>query len=231
MTPTLEYVQSKIGEYNALVFASCLPPIAVKLSRARTFLGKVEYKRKRGPFGLMSENSDYLMRISTMFDLPESEWDDVIIHEMIHYYIAFKGIRDTSTHGKVFRHYMTGINEKYGRHISVTHKTTGVKETKNLQATRPHYICLSLLDDGTMGITVCSRTRLFELYRAIPKCYNVKQMSWYWSMDPFFNKFPRSRTPKVYKISRQEIEEHLSEARKMVCDGRSLRFCTLFIVS
>jgi len=108
MTPTVEYVQSKIGEFNALIFSSSLPPISVKLSKARSYLGKMQYKKKKNIWGRVSGNTSFLMRISTMFDLSESEQDDVIIHEMIHYYIAYNGIRDNSAHGKVFRQYYGG---------------------------------------------------------------------------------------------------------------------------
>jgi len=223
MTPTVEYVQSKIGEFNALIFSSSLPPIPVKLSKARSFLGKMQYKKKKNILGRVSGNTDFLMRISTMFDLSESEQDDVIIHEMIHYYIAYKGIRDNSTHGKVFRRYMDEINRKYGRHISVRHKSAPGKVTPRSEVIRPHYICLTRLLDDSIGVTVCAQTKIFELYRSIPKMCRIKQMSWYGSMDPFFNRYPRSKTPKVYKISQQEVEEHLSGAQKMICDGRSLR--------
>lgn len=73
MTPTVTYVESKIREFNDLIFGSCLPPIPVKLSHARTFLGKVQYRRKRGISGGFAGNTDFLMRISTMFDLTEMD--------------------------------------------------------------------------------------------------------------------------------------------------------------
>jgi len=223
MTPTVEYVQTKIGEFNALVFSSCLPPIPVKLTRARSFLGKVQYKKKRNVFGKVSGNTDFLMRISVMFDLSEKEQEDVILHEMIHYFIAFKGLKDTSSHGKLFRKYMEQINRDFGRNITVRHKTLpGTVNPKTMEV-RPHYICISLLQNDSWGITVCAKSKIFELYRTLPRHYQIKQMSWYGSLDPFFNKYPRSKTPKVYKITQQELDDHLGTAQRMVCDGRTLR--------
>lgn len=223
MTPTVAYVESKIREFNALIFDSCLPPIPVKLSHARTFLGKVQYRKKRNVFGKISGNTDFLMRISTMFDLSEKEQEDVIIHEMIHYYIAYKGLKDSSTHGKLFRGYMDRINRDYGRNITVRHKSAPGTVNPKTQEVRAHYICVSLLQNEHWGITVCAKTKIFDLYRQIPKHYQVKQMNWYGSLDPFFNKFPRSKTPKVYKITQEELDTHLKNAQKMVCDGKTLR--------
>ena len=45
---------------------------------------------------------DFKLRINKRIDLPEQEIEDIIIHEMIHYHIAYNGIKDTSTHGRVF---------------------------------------------------------------------------------------------------------------------------------
>lgn len=122
MIPTVEYVESKIGEFNDLIFDSCLPPIPVKLSRARTYLGRVQYRRKRNVFGKITGATDFLMRISTTFDLPEKVQEDVIIHEMIHCYIAWKGLKDTSSHGKIFREMMGRINLQFGRNITISHR-------------------------------------------------------------------------------------------------------------
>jgi len=215
MTPTVEYVQGKIGEFNALIFSSSLPPITVKLTKARSFLGKVQYKRRKNILGKVCGGTDFLMRISTTFDLSESEQEDVIIHEMIHCCIACKGIRDTSAHGKVFHRYMDEINLKFGRHITVRHKVAPGMPAPRSETVRPHYICISRLDDDALGVTVCAQSKISELCKSIPKAYRIKQMNWYVSMDPFFNKYPRSRTPKVYKISREEIDEHLSGAQEL----------------
>ena len=47
---------------------------------------------------------------------------------MIHYYIAYKGIRDSSAHGKIFRSLMSVVNTRHGRHVSVSVKQRNLKE-------------------------------------------------------------------------------------------------------
>ena len=111
MKMTITYAAQRFG---------ALPDVPIALTRATTFLGKVRYRRERRIFGHL-RNVDFQIRLSSEFDLPENEWDDVIIHEMIHYHIALNNLRDTSTHGVVFRGIMDEINRKYDRHITVSH--------------------------------------------------------------------------------------------------------------
>ena len=119
MKATVPFVEEKFRQFNESYFGGELPPIPIVLSRARTFLGKLEYKGKRGIFGAVVSYYDFRMKISYNFDLPENELEDVIIHEMIHYYIVLNRIKDTSTHGKVFKGIMHTLNSQYGRHITV----------------------------------------------------------------------------------------------------------------
>lgn len=122
MIATIEFVKECFDRFNAEMFAGELPAIPIVLSRAKTFLGKVEYKSIRGFFGRIWSNSDFRMKISTAYDLPEEELEDVVLHEMIHYYIAVKKIRDKSAHGPRFREMMKSINAGYGRHITISHR-------------------------------------------------------------------------------------------------------------
>ena len=223
MIATVPYVEKKIGEYNALIFNSELPPVPVKLTRARTFLGKMCYKKNCDRRGKRTGCSNFVMRISVLFDLPEDMLDDVIIHEMIHYYIAYKNIPDSSMHGPVFRSYMNDINERFGRHIETRHKSTVEQKAPQTAVRKAHYICVSELENGTTGVTVCAKTKVFELYRLLPKHYRIRNMTWYGSFDPFFDHLPRSRTPKMYRIPQDQLEEHLASSVKMVCDGKFLR--------
>ena len=114
MRPTIEYIQTRFNEYNDRFFDGALPPIPVKLSNAKTFLGKLCFKRKRKWLFGDYYNTGFVLRINTRADLPEELVEDTILHEMIHYYIAFNQWSDTSTHGQLFRREMKRINEKGG---------------------------------------------------------------------------------------------------------------------
>lgn len=125
MIATIPYIQKKFSEYNELIFGGALEMPTIKLSSARRSLGKLRYLKKRSLFGGV-KYSNFCLLISKNFDLDEDMLDDTIIHEMMHYYIAVKGIKDTSAHGKVFRQMMKDINLRFNRHITISYKPAQV---------------------------------------------------------------------------------------------------------
>ena len=105
------------------MFAGKLPMLPIKLSDAKTFLGVCTYKKRIGKDGKV-EKYDFALRVNTRIELSEDEIEDTIIHEMIHYYIGYNQLEDTSAHGAIFQQVMNAINEKYGRHLSISHKSS-----------------------------------------------------------------------------------------------------------
>ena len=72
LIPTIDYIQACFDEYNVRYFNGSLPPIPIKLSNARTFLGKVTFiKHRTWLFGEW-RYSNFKLRINTRFDLPVS---------------------------------------------------------------------------------------------------------------------------------------------------------------
>jgi len=208
MRATIEFVQAKVDYFNDLCFGGELPPIPIVLTSARTFLGKVTYMRRRGLFGRVVGNSDFTLRISTSFDLSESELEDVIIHELIHYYIASRNLKDTSAHGETFRQMMSDINARFGRNVVLRHQ--GLVGERPVRASRtPDLLCVTRLDGGGWGVTRCTEAMAPKLRRTLPRYFHIAEMTWFRCRDPFFDRFPRSRTPKIYKISRADLDAHL----------------------
>lgn len=120
MKSTIPYIEKKFDEFNQTIFRGRLPKLPIVLSDAATFLGKCECRRMTLPNGQI-QYYDFLMRINTRFDLPEREIEDTIIHEMIHYFIFYHGLHDTSSHGEIFKAIMNSINTTHGRHITIRH--------------------------------------------------------------------------------------------------------------
>lgn len=216
MKASVGFIRETFCRYNDLIFDGILPEIPFVLSGARTFLGKLEYRAVHDVWGNTVSRTDYRMKISTSFDIPETGIEDVVIHEMIHYYIAFCGIRDTSVHGAVFRRIMDDINRKYGRNVTVRHKCPSGMRSVCDGPLRTNCICVSTLSDGKRGVTVCPERKVAELGRLLPEYYSISDMKWYCSTDVFFNRYPRSRTPKIYRIEEKELENHLSDSQLLV---------------
>ncbi|MBQ0005923.1 MAG: SprT-like domain-containing protein [Alistipes sp.] len=217
MIATLPFIQKTFDRFNALCFEGKLPSVPIILTKAGTFLGKMEYKTRRDFFGFKISHYGFRLKISIGFDLPEDVMEDVVLHEMIHYYIAFCGIRDSSAHGNAFRRIMETVNRQYGRHVSVSHR--GPQEQNLVRGEnsefKKHYICVSTFVDGNVGVTVCASNKITDINRLLPRCYKLKNMEWYVSLDSFFNRFPRSRTPKIYRITADELSERLKDAEKV----------------
>ena len=119
MLVTLPFIEDRFREYNVLMFGGALPPLPIKLGRARTRLGSLGYSYRRRLL-VKREMYNFHMRFSTYYDLPQEVWENVIIHEMIHYHLAITGQQDGTPHGKNFRRMMDEINTKYGRHLTVS---------------------------------------------------------------------------------------------------------------
>ena len=122
MKASVEYIQAQFDAYNRQYFGGTLPPLPIKLSHAKGFLGKVTFVKRRqwlfGPY----RNENFVLRINVKIDLPEEVVQDTILHEMIHYYIAVNQLKDTSAHGRLFRAEMARINAEGNRHIRISYR-------------------------------------------------------------------------------------------------------------
>jgi len=214
MKATKEYIEKRFAELNEQCFEGKLPSVPVQMSRARTYLGQLGYKRRRKLFRGW-ENYDFVLRISMRMDQPQSEVDDTLLHEMIHLYIASQQLKDTSTHGRLFRQMMAKINEQFGRHITISHRKTKEEMAQDTQR-RAHLICISTFKTGERGITIAAKSRLFLLWDLMPKFPNVVKTEWLISYDPYFNRFPRALTPKIYRIKPEELDTHIKNASPLI---------------
>ena len=220
MRPTIDYIRLKFNEFNRLCFEGKLKPVPFKLSRARSFLGAISHKRKRQHDGTWYYY-DFVFKISNVFDLPEDVVEDTILHEMIHYYIVSNQMQDTSPHGQIFREKMNEINKKFKRNISVTHKITKPEQNSD-ERLQLHIICISYLDSGKCGITRTAKTRLFEMWQLMKKFPHSTGQKWVITTDPFFNKFPKSITPRIFIVNPDELQKHLKSARRLEKVGNKI---------
>mgnify|MGYP004627899405 FL=1 len=222
MNLTAEYILARFQFFNKTIFAGKLPPLPIRVGNARRSLGLLTYSRK-GNALLGRKNSNFRMTISAYYDLTEVETDDVIIHEMIHYYIAYNNIKDTGAHGRVFRDFMDRINRKYGTHVCISGK---VKHTDIVACSAPmkwRFVCITELHDGRTGVTVAARTRVFQLWKLLPSVFRIRSCKWYASCNPYFAKYPVSIKPKIYVVQRDELLAHLTGAKELHNDGKTIK--------
>ena len=227
LVATIPYIRLKFDDFNRLYFNNQLPPIPIKLSNAKTFLGKVCFRKERRLFSRKWRYSDFVLRINTRIDLPEEVLEDTILHEMIHYFIAFNQWQDTSAHGRLFREQMARINAT-GRHIRISHRLTADQREQAQGRPKSRVVCVAYFKDGRIGIKVVPKQarHILRFHRAALAYFPIDRLEWYLSADPLFAAYPSSATLRFYLFSTPESNRNLTaalqNARPVLCDGRQL---------
>lgn len=224
MKATIPYIEQKFEEFNQQIFAGQLPEIPVRLSDAKTFLGKCCFRKRMKEDGGI-EYYGFELRINTRIDLPESEIEDTIIHEMIHYFIGYKHLEDASAHGPIFRHMMESINGKYHRHVTARYKGTE-EQTEELIDKKQHYhvVAVVVFADGRSAIKVLPRVipSIVNYYTKMNEQKDIVAVQLFMSNDVFFNRFPTSSALRAHYLDAAIIKQHLSGAEKLECDGNTI---------
>ena len=126
MNINVSYLQSRFDLFNKKFFNNILPKIDIKISRTKKTFGDFIY--------INNGNIPLSIRISNYYDRNSLEIDETLIHEMIHYYICFKKIKDNKSHGFYFQHYADKIKlESKGKYnITATSKSEAPIRNKKI---------------------------------------------------------------------------------------------------
>jgi hypothetical protein len=73
---------------------------------------------------------DPTISITDYYDFTEEQFRDIMVHEMIHYYLAYFGIDRRCKHGKKFKEMAERLNKTYGLHITKILDITQYKRRK-----------------------------------------------------------------------------------------------------
>ena len=223
MVPDLSFLRNTFLKYNDLIFRGELPMPKLSLTKANTFRGKLCYRINRK--FLKTKYEDFDLRLSLNFDLDPSEWEDVVIHEMIHLYIAHAGIKDTSSHGRQFRKLMHDINKEFGRNIVISTKSNPLSRVGKPinQSVKAHFICVARFKDGRLGVAPVAKTRIFDLWDRFPYFPNLLRLRWIGTTDIWFNNLPKVLVPKFYLMEEEILKDHLRGARFLERKGKIIK--------
>ena len=169
MIITIEEIKNVFNEYNAKAFDNELPMPRFELMSTKSLLGQLKRNRVLGEMC-------YTIRISTYYDRAFEGFRNTIVHEMLHYYIRFKGIKDTSSHGRIWKTRAAELNRNFPElQIQRCSDVQGdisdvIKEKKSENGNKYEYVALCIFEDKMPYACVIPSNKLFKFYTEL-KCW------------------------------------------------------------
>ena len=192
-------------------FGGNLPVPELGLTRAKTRLGQLAYKRATR-WG-RTKLYDFKLSMSTYYDMTDRQAKSVLLHEMIHYIIGFTGLKDTAPHGIVFRGMMDNLNRKYGWDIRVMTSTKGWKVSERVEerqkAKGPQtYLMLAIeMQDGKHYLSRENPSFARRIESKLVLVRELRSHRWYTTQEPYFEDYPQVRSLRCRRISKSDFEK------------------------
>lgn len=211
MIVTVEWMEEWFRRFDHDYFGGKLPVPELGLTRTKTRLGQLAYKRATR-WG-RTQLYDFKLSMSTYYDMTDRQAKSVLLHEMIHYIIGFSGLKDTAPHGIVFRGMMDNLNRKYGWDIRVMTSTKGWKvserveerqKTKGLQT----YLMLAIeMQDGKHYLSRVNPSFARRIESKLSLVRELRSHRWYTTQEPYFEDYPQVRSLRGRRISKSDFEK------------------------
>lgn len=202
MLITIEDISNWFDRFNNAYFYNKLPKPKFVVTNSRNILGQFECTKKRRGLFRHIVRTDFVIRISSYYDIPECEYCNLLLHEMIHYHIAYHNLGDTSTHGPKFRSFMEQLNS-LGWNISIRARTTKWSVAKRNRRSLHNVLVLETIKG--QFIMVVHPDYLKRIDAIAANTSSVIKHTWYISKDEYFDSFPRARSLRGQRISYEEL--------------------------
>ena len=137
---------------------------------------------------------------------------------MIHYSIAYTGVKDSSPHGIVFREMMDALNRKHGWEISVSARMNKVGCAVVSQKTTDYLVLALEMRSGECYFSVVNRGYATRINVQLKQLFTVNHFAWYISSDTRFATYPVVRSLRGRRVSRNLFDEMLPSMRQIVVD-------------
>lgn len=208
----VEYLKKLFHRCNDKYFDGKLPEPQLRVSHSRTQLGTFSFKIFRSrrsvgglrlpSFGVAGgglRSTQWQISISDYYLMSDDQLEDVMAHEMIHFSIAYTGLKDTAPHGVIFRGMMDAINWKFGRHLSVRTSTRGWQP--RVEPKPQKYLVLGLkTNDGVYFLSSVNPKSAGRLELQIRRVPSIVAHKWIETTDDYFRSFPRVRSLRGRRV-------------------------------
>ena len=202
MKLTVEYLKTRFAVFNTCYFGGKLPEPAFKIMNSRTRLGMFTCRKERKGFFLTRRVVENTIKISSFYDATARDYDNILLHEMIHYYISHSGRRDNSMHGRLFMAEMERLNN-CGWQITVSVDTRKWTIAERNIASSYRVIALTTTA-GQHCLSVVNPAYISRIDRMAKSSPRIAGYGWYDSTDAFFASFPRVRSLRCRRVRAEE---------------------------
>ena len=211
MIVTIDWMEEWFKRFDQEYFGGKLPLPELSLTRAKTRLGQLAFKRA-SRWG-RTKLYNFKLSMSTYYDMTEQQAKSVLLHEMIHYIIGYTGLKDTSPHGVVFRGMMDNLNRKYGWDIRVMTSTKGwkvserVAEKKKAKGPQTYLMLAIELKDGKFYLSRVNPGFARRIEKQLPMVRELRSHRWYTTQESYFEDYPRVRSLRGRRITKNDFEK------------------------
>ena len=211
MIVTIDWMEEWFKRFDQEYFGGKLPLPELSLTRAKTRLGQLAFKRA-SRWG-RTRLYDFKLSMSTYYDMTEQQAKSVLLHEMIHYIIGYTGLKDTSPHGVVFRGMMDNLNRKYGWDIRVMTSTKGwkvseqVAEKKKAKGPQTYLMLAIELKDGKFYLSRVNPGFARRIEKQLPMVRELRSHRWYTTQESYFEDYPQVRSLRGRRITKGDFEK------------------------
>ena len=211
MIVTIDWMEEWFKRFDQEYFGGKLPLPELALTRAKTRLGQLAFKRA-SRWG-RTKLYDFKLSMSTYYDMTEQQAKSVLLHEMIHYIIGYTGLKDTSPHGVVFRGMMGNLNRKYGWDIRVMTSTKGwkvseqVAEKKKAKGPQTYLMLAIELKDGKFYLSRVNPGFARRIDKQLPMVRELRSHRWYTTQESYFEDYPQVRSLRGRRITKGDFEK------------------------
>ena len=211
MIVTIDWMEEWFKRFDQEYFGGKLPLPELSLTRAKTRLGQLAFKRA-SRWG-RTKLYDFKLSMSTYYDMTEPQAKSVLLHEMIHYIIGYTGLKDTSPHGVVFRGMMDNLNRKYGWDIRVMTSTKGwkvserVAEKKKAKGPQTYLMLAIELKDGKFYLSRVNPGFARRIEKQLPMVRELRSHRWYTTQESYFEDYPQVRSLRGRRITKNDFEK------------------------
>lgn len=207
---TAQTLREWFTTFNAQYFGNILPEPHFVVNHAKRTLGQFScHKVQRGLLPGRWKTTGYTIKVSEFYNTSDHDRQSVLLHEMIHFYIAYTQTRDTSAHGKVFRQWMQRLNAD-GWNITITSRNAMLATVPTTD--KQQYLLLAIrLSNGKCYLSVVNPAYRHHLEQMIHNHCQADEFHWLRTNDSRYAGWSAVRTLRGKHITQDEWERLMSE--------------------